>query len=206
MTKFILPKKVLRNKTLSFVYKTSIIFYSLYITFSAQAFTLEAEAPIGGTSFKQVLFDDTATLERTMRQEAEEQRLERISKIESYYARHDLPLQNEAVHFVDAAEKYDIDWRLVAAIGFIESTGGKFACSTADYSAFGWGSCKINFDSYADSIDVISWNLGGYNPNTDHWYFNGQDHKDLLETYNPPHIRPDYAFLVMREMEIIDAQ
>lgn len=202
MTKFILPKKVLRNKTLSFVYKTSIIFYSLYLTFSAQAFTLEAEAPVGGKSFKQVLFDDTANLERKVRQDTLQLRQERISKIESYYARYDLPLQHEAEHFVNAAEKYDIDWRLVAAIGFIESTGGKFACSTADYSAFGWGSCGINFDSYAESIDVVSWNLGGHNPNTGYAY-KDKDLTGVLYSYNS--VIPDYKQKILKEMEKISS-
>mgnify|MGYP001224666952 FL=1 len=111
---------------------------------------------------------------------------------------------HEAEHFVVAAEKYDIDWRLVAAIGMIESTGGKFACQTADYSAFGWGSCKIDFDSYEESIDIISMNLGGHNPKTASFY-KGKDLRGILESYNPPHIVPDYADKVMREMKKISS-
>jgi hypothetical protein len=205
MTKFILSKKVLRNKTLNFVYKTSIIFYSLYITFSAQALVLTAEAPLGGESFRQILFDDTAIIERKIQDDIKKVRLDRIAKIESYYARHNLPLQSQAEHFIIAAEEHGIDWRLVAAIGFIESTGGKFSCQTADYSAFGWGSCNIDFDSYAESIDVISMNLGGHNPNTEYFY-KDKDIRGILESYNPPSIVPDYADQVMRQMEIIDAQ
>ena len=204
MTKFILSKKVLRNKTLNFVYKTSIIFYSLYITFSAQALVLTAEAPLGGESFKQILFDDTAIIERKIQDDIKKIRLDRIAKIESYYARHNLPLQSQAEHFIIAAEEHGIDWRLVAAIGFIESTGGKFSCQTADYSAFGWGSCNIDFDSYAESIDVISMNLGGHNPNTEYFY-KDKDIRGILESYNPPSIVPDYADQVMRQMEIIGA-
>ena len=202
MTKFILSKKVLRNKTLNFVYKTSIIFYSLYITFSAQALVLTAEAPLGGESFRQILFDDTAIIERKIQDDIKKVRLDRIAKIESYYARHNLPLQSQAEHFIIAAEEHGIDWRLVAAIGFIESTGGKFSCQTADYSAFGWGSCNIDFDSYAESIDVISMNLGGHNPNTEYFY-KDKDIRGILESYNPPSIVPDYADQVMRQMEII---
>lgn len=202
MTKFILSKKVLRNKTLNFVYKTSIIFYSLYITFSAQALVLTAEAPLGGESFKQILFDDTAIIERKIQDDIKKIRLDRIAKIESYYARHNLPLQSQAEHFIIAAEEHGIDWRLVAAIGFIESTGGKFSCQTADYSAFGWGSCNIDFDSYAESIDVISMNLGGHNPNTEYFY-KDKDIRGILESYNPPSIVPDYADQVMRQMDII---
>jgi len=204
MTKFILSKKVLRNKTLNFVYKTSIIFYSLYITFSAQALVLTAEAPLGGESFRQILFDDTAIIERKIQDDIKKVRLDRIAKIESYYARHNLPLQSQAEHFIIAAEEHGIDWRLVAAIGFIESTGGKFSCQTADYSAFGWGSCNIDFDSYAESIDIISMNLGGHNPNTEYFY-KDKDIRGILESYNPPSIVPDYADQVMRQMEIIGA-
>ena len=112
---------------------------------------------------------------------------------------------HEAEHFVDAAEAYDIDWRLVAAIGFIESTGGKFACKTADYSAFGWGSCKIDFDSYAESIDVISMNLGGHNPKTARYYA-GKDVRRILWSYNPDTIRAGYGDMVINQMEIIASQ
>ena len=130
---------------------------------------------------------------------------ERILKIESFYNRYDLPLADNAADFVASADEYGIDWRLVAAIGMIESTGGKFACETADYSAFGWGSCKINFDSYTESIDVVSMNLAGKNPNTAQYYAD-KDIRGILESYNPPHIVADYADKVMRQMEIIDNQ
>lgn len=205
MTKFILSKKVTTNVFIKNAYRLSIIIYSFYIAFSPKVFALEAEAPLGGQSFQQIMFDDTAALERKMREDAEKLRQERIEKIERYYARHDLPLQYEAKHFVDAAEKYGIDWTLIAAIGFIESTGGKYACQTADYSAFGWGSCKINFDSYAESIDVISMNLGGHNPNTEYFY-KDKDIRGILWSYNPDTIRAGYGDMVMRQMEIIKSQ
>ena len=198
MTQYILPKKVITNAFLMNVYKTLIIIYSFYIAFSAQALALTAEAPLGGQSFTQIVFDDTAALER----KKEQDKIDRIAKIRAYYAQYDLPLQHEAENFIESADKYDIDWRLVAAIGFIESTGGKFACQTADYSAFGWGSCKIDFDSYAQSIDVISMNLGGHNPNTAHYYA-GKDVQGILNMYNPNHIRANYDGMVMREMEKI---
>jgi len=201
MTKYIIPKKVITNPLAKSAYKTFIIVYSFYIAFSAQVFALEVDAPLGGQSFTEVQDDEAAVLERRLQLEKEL----KIAKIRAYYARYNLPLQNEAEHFVNAAERYDIDWRLVAAIGFIESTGGKFACSTADYSAFGWGSCKIDFDSYEHSIDVISMNLGGHNPNTDQWY-KDKDIEDILQAYNPDHIRPGYTKMVMKQMKTIDAQ
>ncbi len=202
MTQFILSKKVTTNTFLQNVYKTFIIIYSFYISFSLPAFALDAEAPLGAQSFAEIVFDDTAALERKKQQLEDQVRAERIAKIESYYARYDLPLQHEAEHFVDAAEKYGIDWRLVAAIGFIESTGGKHACETATYSAFGWGSCTIDFDSYAESIDVISMNLGGHNPKTAQFYA-GKDIRGILWSYNPDTIRKGYGDMVIKQMNTI---
>ncbi|MFT6911228.1 MAG: hypothetical protein ACJAU8_000461 [Candidatus Paceibacteria bacterium] len=205
MTQYILPKKVITNAFLMNAYKTLIIIYSVYISVAAPVFALDVDAPLGGQSFTQILFDDTATLAREAFQEQQQVDLERVEKIRAYYARYNLPLQHEAEHFVAAADKHNIDWRLVAAIGFIESTGGKFACQTADYSAFGWGSCTINFDSYAESIDVISMNLGGHNPNTA-MYYAGKDIRGILWSYNPDTIRKGYGDMVMKQMEIIEYQ
>lgn len=200
MTNNILTKKVRSNIYFKNFYKLLVIVYSFHLSFSAQAFNLTAEAPLG-VSFKQIVVHNSSQ----DREDFSEEDIERIRKIHDYYARYNLPLQHEAEHFVTAANRYGIDWRLVAAIGFIESTGGKFACSTADYSAFGWGSCKINFDSYEESIDIISMNLAGHNPNTAR-YYGGKDLRGILESYNPPHIVPNYADKVIRQMEIIDKQ
>ena len=127
-----------------------------------------------------------------------------VKKIDAYYAKYNLPLEGYGKNFVESARQYGIDWRLIAAISFIESTGGKHACKGATYSAFGWGSCKIDFDSYEQAIDVVSKNLGGHNPNTAKYYA-GKDLRGILESYNPPSIVPDYADKVMKQMEIIES-
>jgi len=172
------------------------------MVFQAPVFALEADAPLGAKSFAEIVFDDTPALERQKKELELQLRSKRIAKIESYYGRHNLPLQHQAEHFIDAAEKYGIDWRLVAAIGFIESTGGKFSCQTADYSAFGWGSCNIDFDSYEESIYVISMNLGGHNPNTEYFY-KDKDIRGILWSYNPDTIRAGYGDMVIKQMNKI---
>lgn len=198
MTKFTLKKDIITQVFNRKTYKLLVIFYSLYFMFSTQAFALQVEAPANGMSFGNV--DVIEALQpKKLTDDI------RAEKIRLYYARYDLPLQDYAEHFVEAADTYGIDWRLVAAIGFIESTGGKHACKTARFSAFGWGSCKINFDSYEHSIDVISMNLGGHNPKTAKHY-EGKTTRQILEAYNPPSVVPDYADKVMRQMAIIDAQ
>jgi hypothetical protein len=205
MTKYILPKKVIQNVFVKNTYKALIIIYAFHLSFSAQAFTATAEAPLGGESFK-VLVESSEPDSETLKQQVEELKFKlKVEKIRRYYSRYNLPLQDHSEAFIVSAERHDIDWRLVAAIGFIESTGGKYACKTADYSAFGWGSCKINFDSYEESIEIISMNLAGDNPNTAYAYA-GKDIRGILQAYNPPSIVPDYAEKVMLQMEIIDNQ
>lgn len=116
-------------------------------------------------------------------------------KINAFYASRNMPLEGYGLKMVQEARKNGIDPYLVAAIGVVESSGGIQACQTADYSAFGWGSCKINFDSYDESIEVISWNLGGGNPNTP--YKDGMSTSDVIDYYNPPSIVADYNDRIM---------
>ncbi len=189
----------INTSLLKSVYKIFIVVYSFYMVFFTQVFALQADAPDGEKPFREIRVINPITT-----QTQEEEIDERVRKIASYYERYELPLARNAQDFVEFADKYGIDWRLVAAIGMIESTGGKHACSTASYSAFGWGSCKIHFSSYRESIDVISKNLAGKNEKTAKYYA-GKDIRGILEAYNPPSVVPDYADRVMRQMEVIDS-
>jgi len=113
---------------------------------------------------------------------------QRIAKVREYFASYDMPAANHAEAFVTYADTYDIDWTLVPAIAFLESTGFKNSCTTASYSGLGWGSCKINFSSYDESIRIVSMNLGGHNPNTEH-YYEGKTPKEILHSYNPKYVQ-----------------
>lgn len=71
------------------------------------------------------------------------------------------PLQEYADVFVRTADKYDLDWRLVAAISGVESTFAKEMPSSS-YNAWGWGiygNNMIYFQSYQDAIETISKSL-----------------------------------------------
>ena len=124
----------------------------------------------------------------------------RAQQIDAYFAKWDLPLAGQGAAFVAAADKYDLDWRLVASIAMIESTGGKFACGK---NPFGWGSCKIRFNSYEEAIETVSKHLAGKHKNTARYYAN-KNTVQILQAYNPPSIVPDYAQKVMRVMNKID--
>lgn len=108
----------------------------------------------------------------------------RAEKIDAYFKKNKMPLGGYGGEFISAADKYGIEWNLLAAISVVESTGGKAMCG---HNPFGWGSCrgKIGqFESVSKAIDYVSMNLGGQNPRTrsayaggidaDLWSYNGQ--------------------------------
>ncbi|MCF7834239.1 MAG: hypothetical protein K9L98_03170 [Candidatus Pacebacteria bacterium] len=122
--------------------------------------------------------------------------------IDDYFKSYDLPFHGIGKSMVESSEKYGLDWRLLPAIAMRESTGGKFACKKATFNAFGWGSCKINFDSHEEAVETVAKNLGGQNPRTA-MHYAGKDTKEILLAYNPPSIIPNYVPQVMKIMEKI---
>ncbi len=151
--------------------------------------------------------DGILAFNQVMDQKAQDQKA-KAEAIDAYFRARNMPLEGYGEKFVLEAEKNDLDWRLLAAISVIETTGGKFSCQGAykrtgnieyTYNPFGWGSCKIPFESIDKAIETVGHNLGGNNPNTDHHYA-GKETKAILQTYNPPSIVPDYAQKVMKVM------
>lgn len=126
----------------------------------------------------------------------------RAEAIDSYFRARNMPLEGKGEKMVIEAEKNGLDWRLVAAIAVRESTGGKYACKKATYNSFGWGSCKINFESNDHAIETVARNLGGNNPKTAFHYKN-KDVVGILRAYNPPSIVPKYAEQVLSIMNTI---
>ena len=105
------------------------------------------------------------------------------AKIDKYFADRNMPLEGYGSKFVLEAVKNGIDPTLLAAISVRESTGGIHACKKADFSVFGWGGCKISFESIDSAIEIVSAHLGGNNERTDHWYDNKTTYQ-ILRTYN----------------------
>lgn len=125
----------------------------------------------------------------------------RAEKIDQYFKSYNMPLAGYGQKMVEVADKNDIDWRLIPALAVIESTGGKFACKKVTFSAFGWGSCKINFKSYDQAINDLGSHLGGNKPNTSR-YYEGKDTKGILAKYNS--VIPNYTAKVMNVMDAIE--
>lgn len=130
-------------------------------------------------------------------------RADKAAKIDAYFEKRDMPLAGHGMKLVTEAEKYGLEWSLLAAIAVRESTGGKFACKYKPNNPFGWGSCKIGFETMDLAIETIAKNLGGENPNTAR-YYDGKTTEEILAAYNPPSIVPEYVPQVVAIMTAID--
>lgn len=133
---------------------------------------------------------------------AKADKVEKAEAIDVYFKARNMPLAGTGMKMVEEAEKNDLDWRLLPAIAVRESTGGKNECKKVSNNAFGWGSCKIGFKSNEDAITVVAKNLGGNNPRTARHY-DDKDVRQILRSYNPPHIVPRYAEQVISIMNTI---
>ncbi len=85
----------------------------------------------------------------------------RVKILRDYLTQHNSPLAPYAADFVENADKYNLDWRLVAAISGVESTFGQEIPSSS-YNAWGWGvygDHVIRFNSWKEGIGTVSQGL-----------------------------------------------
>ena len=116
----------------------------------------------------------------------------RLHKIEQFFADRDCPLRDSAADFLEAADRNDLDWRLLPSISMVESSGGK------DYrnnNVFGWDSCHESFSSVGEGIHFVASQLA----NSKLYKHKSLDGK--LRTYNT---NPDYPHRVKAFMRVMD--
>jgi len=78
--------------------------------------------------------------------------------LKEFLEKYNSPLVPFADDFVEIADKYELDWRLVAAISGVESTFGKNIPANS-YNAWGWGiygNNVIRFSSWSEGIEIVS--------------------------------------------------
>lgn len=84
---------------------------------------------------------------------------ERAKILSNYFAKYDSPFENHGQDFIDAADTYGVDWKLVPAIAGVESTFGK---NSFGYNAWGWGiygDQNLNFTSWRTGIFTVTGGL-----------------------------------------------
>src|SRR5687767_13132893 len=78
----------------------------------------------------------------------------RAKIIETFFKKHNAPLADYSHAFIQTADKYGLDWRLLPSISMQESNGGKKVI-TDSYNPFGfgiYGSKVLKFSSWEEGI------------------------------------------------------
>ena len=79
----------------------------------------------------------------------------RVDQLEAYLEKHRSPLASYASIFIEVADRYQLDWKLVPAITGVESTFGK-QIPFNSYNAYGWANGTYRFKSWEESITHVS--------------------------------------------------
>ena len=82
----------------------------------------------------------------------------RAEILKRYLSQHSSPLAENAKDFVEYADTFNLDWRLVVSIAGVESTFGKNIPNNS-YNAWGWGiygNNVIRFSSWNEGIETVS--------------------------------------------------
>ena len=86
-----------------------------------------------------------------------ESRESRVKALESFFTEVNSPLKPHSETFVDVADKYGLDYKLLPAISCIESSC-VIKLIEGSYNPFGWGiygNNAIYFESYDEAIEVV---------------------------------------------------
>jgi hypothetical protein len=100
----------------------------------------------------------------------------RLVRLRTFFVKMDCPARAYAREFLEAADQYHLDWRLLPSISFIESTGGKMAQNN---NFFGWDSGAAHFDSPEAGIYTVGYQLSHSR------LYRWKDLDAILATYNP---------------------
>lgn len=112
-------------------------------------------------------------------------------RLRDFFRRLECPAERYSTTFVEAADDYNLDWRLLPSISFVESTGGKDARNN---NMFGWDSGRAYFTSPTAGIHAVGYQLSHSD------LYRAKSLEGLLITYNPD---PDYVQLVKSVMRRI---
>lgn len=116
----------------------------------------------------------------------------RLDRLNDFFEAYDAPIQHLAPHFLQAADQYELDWRLLPSICVAESSAGKTAIKN---NIFGWASARRAFQTVEEGIYLVASRLA-HSP-----LYKDKELNALLRTYNP---RASYARKVKAIMRMVD--
>lgn len=79
--------------------------------------------------------------------------------IRQFYQKHKAPLADYGDFIVNSADKWNIDWRLIPAIGMCESNGGK-SIPEDSFNAWGWAASETALAEKTGTYNNNSWEAG----------------------------------------------
>lgn len=121
----------------------------------------------------------------------------RVIALKNYLENYGSPLAPYAQSYVNAADKYGMDWKLLPAIAGLESSFGIHQLR-GSYNSYGWGGGRIYFDSVEDGIDTVMYAL------RNKYMSRGAT---TVETIGPIYSEsPTWAIRVNKFMSLIDAE
>ncbi len=116
----------------------------------------------------------------------------RLTRLKSFFEAAHSPIRHLAVDFLAAADRHQLDWRLLPSISMIETTAGK---NCSGNNVFGWKSGHKKYASVREAIYAIADRLAHSR------LYRGKTVDGILTTYNP---RPGYAARVKAMMRRVD--
>jgi len=115
----------------------------------------------------------------------------RLIRIRQYFLERDCPAHQYAEDFVLAADRHELDWRLLPSLSMIESTGGKEARNN---NMFGWDNCDVRFENSRQGIYHVASRLAQSR------FYKGKSLDQTLKTYNPRRAYGKKVKLVMAQL------
>ncbi len=111
----------------------------------------------------------------------------------SFLSARGYPLTEYIPYLLAAADRYELDWRLLPAIAIIESSGGRFYTNG---NIFGWNSCGTSFPRVQAGIYHVAERLAR-SP-----LYAGKPLPSVLRTYNPYPSYPRKVLACMRALSL----
>jgi hypothetical protein len=164
----------------------SVLVLFLLATVTASAVSNRQSVPAARASFKSPV--PSAAVKRAA--SADYRRL----ALQKYFQNCGCPAAKWTSVFIREADRNKLDWRLVASIAMIESTGGKHY---KNRNILGWRSALQRFPSETAGIAYVSSRFHN-SP-----LYKGKSLPQLLRTYNSE--RRDYSMLIAKVMGQLEA-
>jgi len=115
----------------------------------------------------------------------------RVLILNMFFEQRGSPVAYLARDFVVAADRNGLDWRLLPAIAFVESGGGK---AFQNNNIFGWDNGNWPFPSVREGIHRVAFQLGSSK------FYKTKDLHEKLTAYNPHLCYPPLVTSVMGEI------